>query len=132
MKRFTIEEAEALIPELEKIFEAVAELAAQAQARADQAQRLEDRQPGAAAEIQLAKSQVQFLTRQMEQKLHAIVELGAVPKGLDPALVDFPARVGGEDVFLCWKFGEKAITAYHGADDGFAGRKPLPKRPRPS
>jgi len=130
MKRFTIEEAEALIPELEKIFEAVAELAAQAQARADQAQRLEAKGAASIAEVQLAKSQVQFLTRQMEEKLQAIVDLGAMPKGLDPALVDFPARVAGEDVFLCWKFGEKAITAYHGADDGFAGRKPLPRKLR--
>ena len=132
MKRFTLDEAEALIPELEKIFEAVAELAAQAQARASQAQRLEERRPEATAEIQVAKSQVQFLTGQMEEKLQGIIELGALPKGLAPALVDFPARVGGEDVFLCWKFGEKAITAYHGADDGFSGRKPLPRRPRPS
>lgn len=128
MKRFTLEEAEALIPDLEKIFDSIAELAAQAQARAAIVQRLEQKKPDAAAEITMARSQVQFVTKQIEAKLQGIIDLGAVPKGLDPALVDFPCRLEGRDVFLCWKYGEKAITAFHGAEDGFEGRQPLPKR----
>ena len=31
----------------------------------------------------------------------------------------------GEPVFLCWQFGEPAITHWHGVDEGYAGRKPL-------
>lgn len=132
MKRFTVEEVEALIPELEKVFDAIAELAAQAHAKAQEASRLEAKKPESAAEIALAKSQTQFLTGQIEAKLQGLIDLGAVPKGLDPALVDFPARVEGLDVFLCWKLGEKKVTHYHGVDDGFGGRKPLPRKPRPS
>jgi hypothetical protein len=29
-------------------------------------------------------------------------------------------------VLLCWKLGEDEILYWHGADEGFAGRKPLP------
>ena len=130
MKRFTAEEAELLIPEIEKIFEAVASLAAQAQAKAEEAGRLEDKGAGT-AETTLAKSQVRFLTAQIEERLQDIVDLGAVPKGLEPPLVDFPATVDGRDVFLCWKLGEKSIDWYHGAEEGFGGRKRLRKR-RPS
>jgi hypothetical protein len=54
----------------------------------------------------------------------------AQPKGLDPALVDFPHRLAGADVVLCWKLGEKKITYYHGNEEGFAGRKALPKNQR--
>jgi len=28
-------------------------------------------------------------------------------------------------VNLCWKYGEHAITHWHGLDEGYAGRKPL-------
>jgi len=42
-------------------------------------------------------------------------------------LVDFPAMIDGEEVFLCWKSDEEDIEYYHGVDEGFAGRKPLPE-----
>ena len=47
-------------------------------------------------------------------------------KDLDDGLVDFPARRGGEDVLLCWRLGEDAIEFWHGLDEGFSGRRPLP------
>ena len=52
--------------------------------------------------------------------------LGAQVKDLDVDLVDFPARRGDEDVLLCWRLGEDEVGWWHGADDGFAGRRPLP------
>ena len=53
-------------------------------------------------------------------------ELGVQVKDLDEGLVDFPARRGDEDVLLCWKVGEPEVAHWHGLDEGFAGRKPLP------
>ena len=41
-------------------------------------------------------------------------------------LVDFPAMIDGEEVFLCWKSDEEDIEYYHGMEEGFAGRKPIP------
>jgi hypothetical protein len=41
-------------------------------------------------------------------------------------LVDFPAMVEGKEVLLCWRSDEIDISWYHGADDGYASRKPLP------
>ena len=43
-------------------------------------------------------------------------------------LVDFPAKIHGKDVMLCWKSDEKEISFYHDAEAGFAGRRPLPKK----
>ncbi|HEV8686784.1 MAG TPA: DUF2203 domain-containing protein [Gaiellaceae bacterium] len=57
--------------------------------------------------------------------VNAIHELGAVVKDPDEGLVDFPSRVDGREVYLCWKLGEDAIEYWHGIDEGFAGRKPL-------
>jgi hypothetical protein len=53
--------------------------------------------------------------------------LGAQVKDADVGLVDFPARgPGGDVVLLCWRVGEDEVAWWHGVDEGFAGRKPLP------
>jgi hypothetical protein len=54
-----------------------------------------------------------------------IHEVGALVKDLDDGLVDFPARLGDEEVLLCWRLGEDEIGFWHGLDEGFSGRKPL-------
>lgn len=48
-------------------------------------------------------------------------------KGIAPLLLDFPARLGGETVLLCWLEGERELRWYHKPEYGFAGRKPLPE-----
>jgi hypothetical protein len=50
---------------------------------------------------------------------------GAQIKSLEEGLLDFPSRRGDEDVLLCWKLGEDEIGYWHGADEGFAARKPV-------
>jgi hypothetical protein len=55
-----------------------------------------------------------------------IHEVGALVKDLDRGLIDFPAQREGEDVLLCWHVGEAQIEYWHGPDEGFSGRKPLP------
>jgi hypothetical protein len=54
---------------------------------------------------------------------------GCVLKDLDQGLVDFLARRGPEEVFLCWRLGEAQIQYWHGLQEGFAGRKPLREDP---
>jgi hypothetical protein len=50
---------------------------------------------------------------------------GCLVKDVERGLVDFYAVVEGEPAFLCWQFGERAVSHWHGLDEGFAGRKPL-------
>ena len=42
-------------------------------------------------------------------------------------LVDFPGLIDGEEVYLCWKSDEDDIQYYHRLEEGFSGRKPIPK-----
>jgi hypothetical protein len=51
-----------------------------------------------------------------------------VVKDLNVGLLDFPARIDGDEVYLCWKLGEDRIRFYHRQDEGFAGRKPIDPR----
>jgi hypothetical protein len=49
---------------------------------------------------------------------------GVLIKGIDNGLIDFPhIRKNGEEVYLCWKFGEGEIAYWHTIPDGFAGRR---------
>lgn len=52
-------------------------------------------------------------------------EIGCELKDYDLGLVDFPARLNGRDVVLCWKLGESTIGFWHELEGGFAGRQPL-------
>jgi hypothetical protein len=55
-----------------------------------------------------------------------IHEAGGLVKDLDAGLVDFPARREGAEVLLCWRLGEDEVGFWHGLEEGFSGRKPLP------
>ena len=46
-------------------------------------------------------------------------------RDLESGLVDLPAQVNGEDAFLCWKLGEPEVAHWHSPEDGFQGRRPL-------
>jgi hypothetical protein len=54
-----------------------------------------------------------------------IEDSGCLVKDLDIGLIDFPAMLGQQQVFLCWKLGEPRIEFWHGVHEGFAGRKPI-------
>lgn len=41
-------------------------------------------------------------------------------------LVDFPAMIEGEEVYLCWRSDEDDILYYHEMDSGYSGRKLIP------
>jgi len=46
-------------------------------------------------------------------------------KDLERGLIDFPAIIGGKEVFLCWEQDEEDIEYWHDLDTGYAGREHL-------
>ena len=46
-------------------------------------------------------------------------------KDIDRGLIDFPAIIGGREVFLCWEQDEDDIDVWHDLDTGYAGRERL-------
>jgi len=48
-------------------------------------------------------------------------------KDLERGLVDFPAILGGREVFLCWEEDEDDIEYWHDLETGYAGREKLPE-----
>ena len=52
-------------------------------------------------------------------------------KDLERGLIDFPAIIGGREVFLCWEQDEDDIEFWHDLETGYAGRERL-KQNKPS
>ena len=77
------------------------------------------------AELNRKKNQREKVEELLNHTVEEIQQTGCVVKDLETGLVDFPSLRGGEEVYLCWKLGEKRIGYWHGIEEGFAGRKPL-------
>ena len=46
-------------------------------------------------------------------------------KDLSRGLIDFPAIMGGKEVFLCWESDEDDIEFWHDLETGYGGREKL-------
>lgn len=62
---------------------------------------------------------------QMKKALNEFRKRDIQIKDLDRGLIDFPAIIGGKEVFLCWEQDEDDIEFWHDLDTGYAGRERL-------
>ncbi|MDB6040012.1 MAG: hypothetical protein JWM99_3853 [Verrucomicrobiales bacterium] len=46
-------------------------------------------------------------------------------KDIERGLIDFPAFIGGKEVFLCWEKDEEDIEFWHDLDSGYGGREKI-------
>ena len=76
-------------------------------------------------DLALAEEELVRLGAELGACVEELTAAGAQVKDLDAGLLDFPALRDGEEILLCWRVGEERIDFWHGADEGFAGRKPL-------
>ena len=128
---FTVEEANEALETLRPIAERMVEhRRALARAQIRQAELVTqiagnggDLSPG---EVRDAMEEVAREVDGIADCVRQIDEAGVQVKDLDEGLLDFPARRGHEEVLLCWKVGEPEVAFWHGLEEGFAGRKPLP------
>jgi hypothetical protein len=78
--------------------------------------------------VQEAQDAVEEVANEIALLVADLEAAGVQVKDLDRGLVDFPARhpESGDLVLLCWHLGEDRVAYWHGLEEGFAGRKPLP------
>lgn len=71
---------------------------------------------------------LELLRQDILDSVQELEELGCSYKdwNFEVGLVDFPSRIGGESVYLCWRSDEPSITHYHPIEGGFAARRPIP------
>ena len=74
-------------------------------------------------------SQLKKMAEEVNGFMNELEEIGCFFKdwNFTIGLVDFPSMINGKEVMLCWKSDEDDIRYYHDVDEGFSGRKPIPK-----
>ena len=119
-RRFTLEEANAALPDL------VSTLEAMRKARAVMIDRAEVVKRGVAGngggeDVGEYQDAVELLKRETER----LSSEGIILRDIESGLVDFPSEREGQPMFLCWQLGEPEVAFWHPVDTGFAGRRPL-------
>lgn len=130
-KYFTHDEAERLLPTVERLIREALFLKAEFQ-ESDEILRTATRdimmRGGMTMDrerlLQVRQRRDSSVTR-LQTALEAIQELGVQVKDLDIGLLDFPTLYQGHEVCLCWRLGESRIEFWHGMEEGFRGRKPI-------
>ena len=130
-RTFTPEEANAALTEVRPLVEqmvAVRSLLLDAQRRqAELVARVASNGGGLTPpDVAAAAVEVQQASTELMAVVEELQGLGVQVKDLDRGLVDFPCVHRGRVVLLCWELGEDEVAYWHGADEGFAGRRPLP------
>jgi hypothetical protein len=77
------------------------------------------------AEVAEKAAQLDALIENMTGKIAVLEDLGAQVKDLDYGIVDFPAEKYGEEVVLCWRYGEPEVAFWHKPHEGYKGRQAL-------
>jgi hypothetical protein len=123
MRYFGVEEANRLIPLLNRTFERVRPWVARAQQLAGEMATLRNQGKHDAHAEQIREEHDELL-EQIRVELMQIQEMGIEVKTAD-GLVDFRALLGGRTVYLCWRYGEPSVSHWHELEAGFAGRRPI-------
>ena len=76
-------------------------------------------------EQQVLEEEVGGIKKRIAEAALELEKLGIELKDCQLGLVDFPAKVGDDVAYLCWKYNEDKIAFWHGLSEGYAGRKPL-------
>jgi hypothetical protein len=63
--------------------------------------------------------------RRLRGYVEELLELGVKPRSITQGVVDFPAVLDGQPVYLCWKLGEPEILHWHKPGATFRERRPL-------
>ena len=118
--RFTVEEANALLPRVAEMLERLRA------AQRVMAERHDEVMTSTAGNGGGGPGKEFLEASQEAGKLGTeIQQLGIVVRDPETGLIDFPSERDGEEIYLCWRLGEDAVAWWHPTDTGFAGRQPL-------
>lgn len=129
---FTVAEANLRLPLIRRIVKDIVTLYVDVHDRRRRLEEIRFRQTGSEEGAAIYREEVGEIERELQQDMARLDGFVAELKKLnvllkDPikGLVDFPSRMDGRDVCLCWQLGEEEIGYWHETDKGFAGRQSL-------
>ena len=120
---FTLAEANELLPQLNQRFTAVRQPKTVIANTKDEVRKASEKAASGGG-TPVGALYIRAL-HEISGSLQAIHELGVVIKDVDLGLCDFPYKLEGRIVYLCWKFGEEEIRWWHEISCGYKDRHPL-------
>lgn len=125
MKVFTVQEANALLPNVRTIVGKIQRAHRQLSRYREDAQKAAEAAELGGGGLPNGIAYAGVLT-QLTTHVAELEALGVQLKDFERGLVDFPSLRDGRIVLLCWQLGEgDELEWWHDVDAGFAGRTPL-------
>jgi hypothetical protein len=131
MRTFTLREAQSMLPILESLLRRSIESKALIEEIDREFNELTERiflNGGMLVDVRAyaaRKAQREKAIQSAKDTLSEINAIGVQVKDLDIGLLDFPCKVNGEIILLCWKMGEPTISHWHSTEEGYSGRRPI-------
>jgi hypothetical protein len=130
---YTVREAEALLPTVEKVFADLDQVRARlrkVKGKMEVLEMLWGEELGSPdnpdrVEYEHYGTEMEQAKADYEAAVRVLTEHEIQLKSVETGLIDFYGVVESRLVFLCWKRGESGIGWYHHLEDGFSGRKEL-------
>ena len=125
MKTFTVQEANALLPNVRIIVGKIQRAHRQLSTYREEAKKAAEAAEQGGGGIANGLTYATILT-ELTLEMSELDSLGVQLKDFERGLVDFPSLRDGKVVLLCWQMGEgDELEWWHDVDAGFAGRTPL-------
>ncbi|HIJ51219.1 MAG TPA: DUF2203 domain-containing protein [Nitrospinae bacterium] len=122
-KLFTLDEANAFVPQLLDIVPRIQKLSVSLNNDFPDIKNARDKAKwngGSEQGVDYLNAVVKY--NDLMEKVEAV---GCEVKGIREGLIDFPSLREGREVYLCWRMPEKEILFWHDLNTGFSGRKPI-------
>ena len=125
MKIFTVQEANALLPDVRKIVGKIQRAHRKIARYSEDAKKAAEAAERGGGGFTDGVAYAAVLT-ELTVQISELEALGVQLKDFERGLVDFPSLRDGRVVLLCWQLGEgDELEWWHDVDAGFAGRTPL-------
>ena len=123
-KYFSLEEAQAILPEVKKLISRILDVQKKIKLRSAFEVGYEDSfldlHNSTKKSMETHKDAYEFF-----QVMDSLMGMGIFVKDPKTGLVDFYSRFNGNEIFFCYKYPEEKILYWHGIEEGYAGRKSI-------
>lgn len=140
VRTFTVEEVSCLIPDLRRQLRWLREIARALLERKREIQlvlcngscsKCDCGLKAYKEELVASVKHLQDQSQLIGEKIDALRQRGIIVRSVVEGIVDFPAFLNGQLVFLCWQIDEPTILFWHPVSEGFGSRRPLENVPTP-
>src|SRR5207244_5284786 len=112
-KYFTAEQANAMLPLLRLILRDITALAQGLREQNRRLARMQEADTTTTGQLDAVIAEIETTQEQIRAHKEELDQLQVELKDYLTGLVDFPARIDGRDVYLCWRMDEAEVAHWH-------------------